>query len=93
MGVSMSDKKSDFTWAVSFFSGLCGEITQSTKEGVGWGTSGCWLWCYSNDDGSIKMVTVGEEDRPERWSRVCGAPIAYAVVGYCAYHDIPYELK
>ena len=91
----MSDKKSDFIWAVSFFSRLCGEITSSTKEGVGWGTSGCWLWCSSNEDGSIKMVTVGEEDQPERWvlGPVTGAPIAYAVVGYCAYHDIPYELQ
>jgi hypothetical protein len=91
----MSDKKSDFIWAVSFFSRLCGEIAQTTKDGVGWGTPVCWLWCDANDDGSIKMVRVGEEDQPEGWvlGPVTGAPIAYAVVGYCAYHDIPYEIQ
>ena len=91
----MSDKKSDFIWAVSFFSRLCGEIAQTTKDGVGWGTPVCWLWCDANDDGSIKMVTGGEEDQPEGGvlGPVTGAPIAYAVVGYCAYHDIPYEIQ
>ena len=77
----------DFLWAVSWFSSLCGEFSTKDADGVSWTEDGeHWLVCHHDDKGNVVLVTVADA-KDEKYDRRM-----YAVIGYCAYHQIPYEI-